>query len=119
MARITKAELEAKRKRLRARVKAESKRLNVDLSKKKPPIPVPSGRFSEPKKEVKEPSKDSISVKPRSIFNIIGGAVTRERVRRATEVKKKNKVKGPADTPNTVGSPHAAPPKSKRKGTRG
>jgi len=89
------------------------------LTKKKPPIPVPQGKFAEPKKE---PSKSSISVKPRSIFNIIGGVVTRERVRRATEVKKKKKdseVKGPADKPNTVGSPHASPPRSRRKGTRG
>ena len=114
MARVTKAESKAKREKLRARVKAESKRLNVDLSKKKPPRPVPQGRFAQPKK----PSKASITVKPRSIFNIIGGAVTRERVRRATETKKESKVKGPADTPNTVGSPHASPPRSRRKGTR-
>jgi len=116
MARITKAELKAKREKLRKRVKAESERIGEDLTKRKAPIPVPSGKFAEPKKSV---NKESISVKPRSIFNIIGGAVTRERVRRATEVKKDSKVKGPADIPNTVGSPHAAPPKSKKKGTRG
>jgi len=86
MARVTKAELKAKRARINARVKAESERIGKDLTKKKPPKPVRRGKFAEPKKPV---NKQSISVKPRSIFNIIGGAVSREREKKATESRRR------------------------------
>lgn len=67
--------------RIRKRVRAEFARTgDKRLLSREPPKKIKRGKFPTPPK----PSK-AVSVKPRSILHVVSGAVTKKRVKRATE----------------------------------